>query len=115
MPSTLAAGVCGAVLEHASVAGRRARRPDDHHSVALGDWEQSLHIGGARKRRRQHPLGRRLADLVQEALEEEGLEVDQCLRPVGLTDEGVGRLAATTGTRSRSTSPSTSATPISRY
>src|SRR5215218_7141017 len=73
-----------------SATGRRAGRAEDDHPVALGDREQPLQIRRSGKRWRQYALRRRLADLVQEALEVEGLEADQRLRPVGLAEEGVG-------------------------
>src|SRR3954452_621562 len=71
------------------LAGRRAWGPEDDHAVAFGDRDQPGHVRRRLEPRRQHPLGRRLADLVQETLELEGLEANQRLRSLGLTEEGV--------------------------
>src|SRR6266480_3529720 len=85
-PGVRAGRACGI---YGLEARRRAGRAKDLHPVASGDREQPLHVRGSLHQRRQHPLGCRLADLAQEALEVEGLEADQRLRPFRLGDEGV--------------------------
>src|SRR3954447_24241041 len=59
-----------------SVTGRRAGGTEDVESVAGGDRDQPRNVRGLCKRRWQDALGRRLADLVQEALELERREPD---------------------------------------
>ncbi len=73
-----------------SVAWRRARRTEDLDPVTRADRDESRHVRRGLERRRQHLLACELADFVQEALEQEGLEADQGFRAVRLGDESVG-------------------------
>jgi DNA-binding MarR family transcriptional regulator len=83
------------------MAWRWAGRAEDLYPVALADRKQPLHVRGGLERGRQDPLGRCLADLLQEALEEEGLEADQGPRSIRLRNERVRRSLWPEGERAR--------------
>ena len=68
------------MLIHHTDCGMQTFRDDDF---------RQRHVRRGLERRRQHPLACELADFVQEAFEQEGLEADQGSRPFRLGDEGV--------------------------